>query len=33
VLWLPVEALRLPGERFRFIEENGVKRRVDVVLG
>jgi RND family efflux transporter MFP subunit len=34
VLWLPVAALRVfQGKDFVFIEENGVQRRVDVVLG
>jgi RND family efflux transporter MFP subunit len=34
VLWLPVAALRtFQGRDFVFIEENGVQRRVDVVLG
>jgi hypothetical protein len=34
VLWLPVEALRVfQGKDFVFIEENGIQRRVDVVLG
>lgn len=34
VLWLPVAALRtFQGRDFVFVEENGIQRRVDVVLG
>jgi hypothetical protein len=34
VLWLPPAALRIfQGRDFVFVEENGVQRRVDVLLG